>query len=157
MAAHGSVGRVVTAGAVGRAQLAVAPDRAHPPYSTPSPGSRAAGEPIVRFLIPCVMKEQLLSIIMNDGSRHFGDLPQTVLWHELRDHIGRLDGAVVTDFVTDNVTEAWIDFTYRTYRFSVNDQMGEYWFFVDNPNCPDEALETVLSHCELLLGSGRPV
>lgn len=103
------------------------------------------------------MKEQLLSIIMNDGSRHFGDLPQTVLWHELRDHIGRLDGAVVTDFVTDNVTEAWIDFTYRTYRFSVNDQMGEYWFFVDNPNCPDEALETVLSHCELLLGSGRPV
>ena len=42
------------------------------------------------------MAEQLLSIIMNDGSRHFGDLPQTVLWHELRVHIGLLDGAAVS-------------------------------------------------------------
>jgi hypothetical protein len=118
-----------------------------------------AGEPLkrinVRLLVACVMAKELLSIIMNDGSRHFGDLPQTVLWHELRDHIGRLVGAEVTNFITDNVTEAWIDFTYRACRFSVNDQMGDYWFFVDNAKCPDEILEAVLSHCELLLGSGR--
>src|SRR5678815_2509285 len=95
---------------------------------------------------------QLLSTIMNDGSRHFGNLPQSVLWHELRDHISRLEGAVLTDFVTDNVTEAWIDFTYRGCRFSVNDQMGDYWFFVDRPICPDAVLQAVLSHCELLLG-----
>ena len=42
------------------------------------------------------MAEKLLSMIMNDGSRHFGDLPQTVLWYELRDHIQRLEGATVT-------------------------------------------------------------
>lgn len=30
---------------------------------------------------------KLLNIEMNDGSRHFGDLPQTVLWYGLRDHI----------------------------------------------------------------------
>lgn len=111
--------------------------------------------PGVRLLVTCVMAEKLLSMIMNDGSRHFGDLPQTVLWYELRDHIERFDGAAVTGFVTDHVTEAWIDFSYRGYQFSVNDQFGDYWFFVDNPECPDKILEAVLSHCEVLLGSGR--
>jgi hypothetical protein len=97
------------------------------------------------------MPVKLLNIEMNDGSRHFGDLPQTVLWHEMRDHIEKLDGAEVTHFVTDNVTEAWIDFSYRGHRFSVNDQFGDYWFFVNDPTCPDEILEAVLSHCELTI------
>jgi hypothetical protein len=70
------------------------------------------------------MAEGLLNVIMSDGSRQFGELPQTALWHVLRDHIEKLDGAAVTDFVTDDVTEAWIDFSYRGYRFSVNDQFG---------------------------------
>jgi len=99
------------------------------------------------------MTERPYSIVMHDGSRHFGDLPQTVLWHRLRDHIEELGGAAVTGFVTDNVTEAWIDFSYRGHEFSVNDQCGEYWFFVQDPECPDEILEAVLSHCKLLLGS----
>jgi hypothetical protein len=101
------------------------------------------------------MAEELLNFIAHNGSRQFGELPQTFLWYELRDHIGGLDGAVVTDFVTDDITEAWIDFTYHGYRFSVNDQFGDYWFFVDGPHCPDEVLESVLSHCKLLLGSER--
>jgi len=96
---------------------------------------------------------KLLTIEMNDGSRHFGDLPQTVLWHQLRNHIEQLAGAEVTHFVTDNVTEAWIDFSFRGHRFSVNDQFGAYWFFVNDPTCPDEILEAVLSHCEFLLGT----
>jgi hypothetical protein len=101
------------------------------------------------------MAEELPNLIMNDGSRLFAELPQTVLWYELRDHIERLDGASVAGFVTDNVTEAWIDFSYRGYRFSVNDQLGDYWFFVDNPDCPEEILDSVVSHCKLLLGVGR--
>ncbi len=101
------------------------------------------------------MAEDLLNVIMNDGSRQFGGLPQTVLRYELRDHIGGLDGAAVTDFVTDNVTEAWIDFSYRGYRFSINDQFGDYWFFVNDPACPDGILEAVLVHCKPLLGTGR--
>jgi hypothetical protein len=100
-----------------------------------------------------MVSEQLLNIIMRDGSRHFGDLPQTVLWYDLRDHIDKLEGAVITGFVTDNVTEAWIDFTYRDHEFSVNDQMGEYWFFVKDTNCPDDILRAVLSHCGSLLKS----
>jgi hypothetical protein len=109
----------------------------------------------VRSLAAYAMAEELLNLSMNDGSRHFGDLPQTVLWYELRDHIEKLDGAAITYFVTDNVTEAWIDFVYRGYQFSVNDQFGDYWFFVDDPECPDEILRAVLSHCKLLLGAGR--
>ena len=99
------------------------------------------------------MAVKLLNIEMKDGSRHFGDLPQTVLWHQMRNHIEKLKGAEVTHFLTDNVTEAWIDFSYRGHHFSVNDQFGNYWFFVNDPTCPDEILEAVLSHCELLLGT----
>lgn len=99
--------------------------------------------------------EELLNVLMNDGSRQFAELPQAVLWHELRAHIERFDGAAVTDFITDGVTEAWIDFAYHGYHFSVNDQLGNYWFFVDDPSCPDEILESVVSHCKLLLGAGR--
>jgi hypothetical protein len=93
------------------------------------------------------MAVKLLTIEMCDGSRHFGDLPQTVLWHRLRNHIEKLVGAEITDFVTDNVTETWIDFSYRGHRFSVNDQFGAYLFFVNDPSCPDETLDAVLSHC----------
>jgi hypothetical protein len=96
------------------------------------------------------MVTELLSIIMKDGSRHFGDLPQSVLWHELRDHIECLDGAKVTGFITDNIIEAWIDFSYCGNCFSVNDQFGDYLFFVANPKCPDEILEVVLRHCALV-------
>ena len=97
------------------------------------------------------MAEELFNIIMNDGSRHFGDLPQSILWNPLRDHIEALDGAKVTGFITDNITEGWIDFSFRGYRFSVNDQFGDYYFFVDDPKCPDEILESVLHHCGVLL------
>ena len=97
------------------------------------------------------MAVKLFTIEMNDGSRHFGESPQMVLWYELRDHIEKLAGAEITGFITDNITEAWIDFSYRGHRFSVNDQFGEYWFFVDDPECPDEILVAVLSHCESLL------
>jgi hypothetical protein len=100
-----------------------------------------------------VMSAKLINIIMNDGSRQFGDLPESIDWHQLRDHIDRLDGVQITDFITDNVTEVWIDFFYRGQQFSVNNQFGEYWFFVDNPRCKEEILEAVLGHCELVLVS----
>jgi hypothetical protein len=101
------------------------------------------------------MVEELLNFIAHNGSRQFGELPKTVLWYELRDHIEKLDGAAISDFLTDNVTEAWIDFTYCGYRFTINDQWGDYWFFVDEPSCPDEILKSILSHCKGLLGERR--
>lgn len=97
------------------------------------------------------MAAKLINIIMNDGSRHFADLPESIDWYQLRDHIQRLDGARVTNFLTDNITEVWIDFAYRGHQFSINNQFGSYWFFVENPQCSDEILEAVLRHCELVL------
>jgi hypothetical protein len=88
---------------------------------------------------------------MHDGSRQFANLPQTVLWYELRDHMATLPGVNITGFVTDNVTEGWIDFAYRRHEFSINDQFGDYWFFVKDPSCPDEILRSVVVHCRALL------
>ena len=102
------------------------------------------------------MAAKLFNITMNDGSRHFGDLPESLGWYQLRKHIEHLDGAQVTDFITDNITEVWIDFAYRGHQFSINNQFGEYWFFVENPQCSDEVLQAVLDHCELVLASGGP-
>lgn len=93
---------------------------------------------------------RLLMMIMHDGSRHFGSVPQVADWYAVRDHVSRLPGAQLTGFVTDHVTEAWIDFSYAGHRFSINDQFGDYWFFVDDPTCPDAILQQMLDHFETL-------
>ena len=93
---------------------------------------------------------------MHDGSRHFGDLPENYSvedpeWHRLREHVRLLPGARITGFLTDDVTEAWIDFTYQGHRFSINNQLDDWWFFVDDPRCPDAILDRVLAHFATLL------
>jgi hypothetical protein len=98
----------------------------------------------------------LLNHTMHDGSRHFAALPETYdaerpQWERLRESVGMLPGASLTKFVTDDVTEAWIEFVYRQQRFSINDQHGEWWFFVSDPSCPDEVLESVVAHFEPIL------
>jgi hypothetical protein len=72
------------------------------------------------------MPKVLLNIIMHDGSRWFGELPQSASWYTLRKHIQQVDGSAVTDFITDDITQAWIDFTFRGYQFSINHQFGDY-------------------------------
>jgi hypothetical protein len=95
---------------------------------------------------------KLISIIMADGSRDFGGLPQTYGWTALRLHLLLLPGVVETGFITDGITEGWLDFDYQGHHFSLNDQNGDYWFFVDDPACPDAILTAVLEHCAALLG-----
>ncbi|MHB1036183.1 MAG: hypothetical protein ACYC35_29855 [Pirellulales bacterium] len=87
----------------------------------------------------------------HDGSRQFAAIPEVVSWAALRDHIAALPGAQITRYLTDQVTEVWIDFSYRGYAMSVNNQFGEFWFFVDDPNCPDSILISVCEHCTQLL------
>jgi len=101
--------------------------------------------------IECPVSIELLNYAAHDGSRQFAELPQTVLWYDMRDHLRKLPGAVITNFLCDGVTEAWIDFTYRVHSFTVNDQFGAYWFFVDDPKCSDEILTEIVGHCENLL------
>ena len=101
------------------------------------------------------MPGKLLNIAAKDGSRHFGSLPQAILWHELRDRLAKLDGVAITEFVTDGVTEAWVDFLYQGHSFSINDQFGEYWFFVNDPKCPEEILRKLLGHFSVLLNPSQ--
>lgn len=93
-----------------------------------------------------------LDIRMHDGSRDFAELAQTVSWDRLFKHIKKLNGVTDASLLTDNVAEAWIDFSHRGHQFSVNNQFGSYWFFVQDPDCPFEVLEAVVSHCKVLLG-----
>ena len=67
----------------------------------------------------------LLDLRMKDGSRHFAALPETY------------------------DVEAWIDFKYRGHSFTLNNQCNEWWFFVDDPACPDGILRQVVAHFEV--------
>ncbi len=99
---------------------------------------------------------RLFDLRMADGSRHFGELPESYdpnqpQWHRIKEHVASLSGAVLTSFVTDDVTEAWIDFSYAGQSFSINNQQGAWWFFVQEATCPDQVLQQVLDHFERLL------
>jgi len=97
------------------------------------------------------MIRDLLEMRMNDGSRHFADLPEAVFFDDFADHVEKLGGAEITEFITDGVVEMWLDFDYRGHKFSVNNQFGDYWFFVTDPNCPEEILLEVIDHFRKLL------
>jgi hypothetical protein len=68
----------------------------------------------------------------------------------MRGQLRLLGGAVESDFVTDSITEMWLDFDYERHRFSINNQMGEYLFFVDDPDCPEEVLTAVRDHFAII-------
>jgi hypothetical protein len=97
------------------------------------------------------MKSELLNLTMNDGSRQFAEISETVFFDKLREFAKSLKGAKETDFITDWITEVWLDFEYRGNKFSINNQFGEYWFFVRNPICSDEILIEVYEHFRNLL------
>ncbi|NJM91268.1 MAG: hypothetical protein HC863_03210, partial [Myxococcales bacterium] len=75
-------------------------------------------------------------------------------WGRVRDHAASLSGATVTGFLTDGIVEAWIDFTIEGEHFTINNQLGEYWFFVSNAKANDALLHRVVEHFTQLLGDG---
>jgi len=97
------------------------------------------------------MKTTLFDHRAHDGSREFINLPECYPWDVLQLHVLLLEGGAVTGYISDEVTEMWLDFTYRGHSFSINNQLGEFWFFVDDPACPDEILIEVGEHFEGLL------
>ncbi len=94
---------------------------------------------------------------MKDGSRHFGELDLVSFFDIMHGHLARLEGAIETGFVTDWVTEMWLDFEFCGHNFSINNQLGWYWLFVDDPECPDQLLEQVLGHFELVNHPSRNI
>jgi hypothetical protein len=101
---------------------------------------------------------RLIDMRMHDGSRHFGGLPETYdvawpQWHRLRGHVTELVGATLRGFVTDDVTEAWIDFEFRGQAFSINNQHG--WFCARAPASVCHPVRARVP--DLLGGSCNPV
>jgi hypothetical protein len=101
------------------------------------------------------MPIKLYDLRMHDGSRQFIDFPETVFFDELREHTGEMEGAKITGFITDWVTEVWLDFAFRGQKISINNQFGEYWFFVDDPECSKEIMLVVAAHFQKLLENER--
>jgi hypothetical protein len=93
---------------------------------------------------------QLTDFRMHDGSRHFVSLAESAAPRQLLLHVFRLGFAVPYFYISVGF-ESWLDFWYRGHRFTVNNQFGEYWFFVKNPACPTEVLDRVASHFGKLL------
>jgi hypothetical protein len=90
---------------------------------------------------------KFLNNIMHDGSRQFLALPQSKSWEGLFVWIKGYMGVTDSVLLSDGVTEAWIDFEYKGQTISVNNQFGEYWFFVKNPECSDLVLSEIANHC----------
>lgn len=88
---------------------------------------------------------------INEQWRHFVDLPEVVFFDEFADHVEELEGAEITEFQTDGVVEMWLEFTYRGHKFSVNNQLGDYRFFVHDPKCQDEILLEIIDHFRALV------
>ncbi len=89
---------------------------------------------------------------MNDGSRNFILLPVgSTAPIRLIFRIFTLWGAYPTAYIPA-LGESWIDFRYKKNKFSINNQYGDFWFFVKNPDCPKEILDEVACHFAGILG-----
>ena len=97
------------------------------------------------------MIRDLLEMKLKDGSRHFVDLPEVVFFDDFANHVEELDGAEITEFMTDGVIEMWLEFDFCGQQFSVTNQLGDYWFFVKDADCPEESLIEVIDHFRQLL------
>ena len=73
----------------------------------------------------------------------------------LRDHIAKLSGAVVTGYLTDQISEGRITFRYRGHSFGANSQHGEWLFSVEDPAFPGDILRAVADHCAAYLDPDR--
>lgn len=86
---------------------------------------------------------------MSDGSRNFAELREVASFESLRRHLSKLEGAEEAEYLTDSVTEMWLDFTYAGHRFTIHNPLG-YWLFVADPACPEPILSAVASHFFLI-------
>lgn len=92
------------------------------------------------------MRVEYLDRRMEDGSRLFAITQERISWAELRQHLEKMEGLEILRFVTDGVVVGWLDFRYFGHEFSVNNPMGEFWFFVQDPACASFILGELMTH-----------
>jgi hypothetical protein len=99
-----------------------------------------------------MQQAEITDLRMHDGSRHFLSLPESRESKRLLRHVFGL-GFALPYFYLSTAVECWIDFWFRGHRFTINNQFGEYWFFVKNPACPRAILEEVALHFSRFLST----
>lgn len=92
------------------------------------------------------MRVEYLDQRMNDGARLFAIIRDSISWAELRQHLEQVQGLTILQFVSDGVVESWLDFRFFDHQFSIHDPMGEYWVFVQDPNCASFILLELITH-----------
>lgn len=97
-----------------------------------------------------ILLEELKAKLPNEA-RHFVDFPEVIFFDEVSDHVENLEGAKITEFEMDGTVEMWLEFRFREHQFFVNNRFGDYWFFVEDPQCPEEILLEIANHFRKLL------
>jgi len=89
--------------------------------------------------------EKLFDIRTPRGSRHFADiLDGNCGWNTTRNRLAAHPGVNVTGYLTDRVTQAITDFTYRGHEFTIDTHFGDLLLFVADPECPNDILVDVM-------------
>ena len=91
------------------------------------------------------MSVALLNLTTHDGSRQFLAIRADCSYAAFERWTESLPEATVS-YMLPTVTEMWLDFSFRGQRFTVNDQFGEFWFFVSDPHCAEDILLAVAEH-----------
>jgi hypothetical protein len=86
-----------------------------------------------------------------DGSRHFACLPQAAAWAKVCGHALLLPGAELSNFVSERLASAWLEFRFRQHCFRISARDGRFRLFVRDPLCSDLVLYQVGCHFEQLL------
>jgi len=97
-----------------------------------------------------ILIEELKAKLPEDAL-HFVDFPEVIFFDEFGDHVEALEGAEINEFEMDGTFEIWLEFTFRENHFYVNNRLGDYWFFVRDPKCPEEILLEIAEHFRKLL------
>jgi hypothetical protein len=85
--------------------------------------------------------------------RFFAELPFSRSWRQVRQHVGRLAGACVTEFTADD-GHGLIGFIYKGHRFSIRSRGKWLEFCAAAAPGLDPILSTVQSHFAELLAPG---
>ena len=97
------------------------------------------------------MLKDLYKTESHENWRHFVDMPEVIFFDHFYDYLEELEGTDITSFVADGTIEMQLDFNFRGHRFFVDNQLGDYRFFVKDANCPEEILFEIIEHFRVLL------
>lgn len=80
-----------------------------------------------------------MNVIMRDGTRHFLALREIAGPEEIRAQLEAIPGIRVCQ-LSKGGFEWWMSFQCMGWRFSINNPLGELWFFAEDPACPEDIL-----------------